>query len=387
MTLDRFFNKDGLSETMATPYVTQAADNAHMNLVDELVEAQRAKAKAQEPTHNYVGAASDVANGFIHEALQPTNWMAAAAEGGIAGGLFRMAPPALRGLAVVGGIGYGAYQFCDNAPKWKEQASTVVNESSYRPEEVQKAHAALENLGGGAVDLIAGFNGLRLGAYAPEATAAGRKAFSGFHNGEIPLRNVGSTANSEFSNLIKNVDWMENPWWLKPKIGTAAADDLYGLKPAASTHRPTGETFYAAPRAPEGSPAVGPTEAAADTAAAKPRPRAIRLDKPGVEVEETRAPFDLEGDGPALAQDDAAGATGRAAKRRPRAVRLDKPGVVVEETPAPFDAQTGESTQAVADAGGKPEKAAKRRPRAVKLDKPGVEVTETPDPFKQGDNA
>lgn len=338
MSPDRFFSKNELSETVTTPYATQAAENANIDFVDKMVVYQRPQAKAQEPTHNYLGAAADVANGFVHEALQPANWMAAAVEGGIAGGLFRMAPPALRGVGLVGGIGYGAYSLCENAPKWKENASTVVNESSYRPEDVQKAHVALENLGGGAVDLIAGFKGLQLGAYFPETTTAWRRALGGFLHGELPLNSVSAAARGEVSSLIKNVDWMENPWWLKPKAGTAATRNPTGLKPAAWTHTKSGERFEAAPRKAEAKPVAQPRESGSTATGERARPKAIKLDKPGVEIEETRAPFDAES-GNAIPTTEEVGAdAGKAVtKRRPRAMKLDKPGVEIRETPDPFD--------------------------------------------------
>lgn len=181
-----------------------------------------------EPTHNYLGVAADVGNGFVNEVINhPLNLLATAGEGALAGAALRYAPVPIRAGVVVGSLALGAYEVSQNAPKWIADASTVVNGSTKSAYELAQAHAGLEHFGGGVAELGAGITGIGLGARLPEWRTAIAEPLSAYRSGALSREQLfpeirdGLKAQSQVK-----IDWTRDPDWVKPameKFGSGMA--------------------------------------------------------------------------------------------------------------------------------------------------------------------
>jgi hypothetical protein len=169
-----------------------------------------------EQTHNYIGAATDVGNGMIHEVMNNQGQlMLTFVESAAAGAAMRFAPPIVRNGALGLGAVYGAYELTTHAPGWRNDASTVINESSHTPEELARAHVGLEHIGGGFVELSAGFQGFRRGMYAPEYYGVARSVYSDYSAGALKANEFLPAWQTRLATAKQAVDWSANPPWMQ----------------------------------------------------------------------------------------------------------------------------------------------------------------------------
>ncbi len=211
-----------------------AADAVRAYLVaDSMSQPTQAKAAAEQP-HNYIGVAADIGNGMINEVAEhKTDMLLTLGESALAGAVFRLAPPVFRGAAVVTGVVLGLNELDKNAPGWIKNASTVVNATSHTAEELTKAHAGLEHIGGGFVELGVGWKGFNTGMYAPELYGAASKTYSSFVDGNLNrnlyknLRADADTIPAAFGKYFADgkeaVNWHENPAWVQTATDAVTA--------------------------------------------------------------------------------------------------------------------------------------------------------------------
>ncbi len=219
-------------------------------LTHAAVAQQTSFAKSVEQPHNYVGAVVDIWNGMINEVVNNTGQLLATfGESAVAGYVFRCAPVPIRGAMLAGGAVLGACELATHAPGWIDHASMVINDSSYTAQEQARAHAGLENIGGGIVELGAGFKGFGLGMYAPEAYGALRGGVSAYRAGSLtstfspevlealpgggagPLttRNLLGAMKNQFAIDAHALDWAATPAWIT-KTSDAFQSKIEGMR-------------------------------------------------------------------------------------------------------------------------------------------------------------
>jgi hypothetical protein len=250
--------------------------NAKSRLVADAFPAQQTAAslKSMEQPHNYIGAVADIGNGMINEVRHNSGQLLETfAESAVAGVALRFAPPVVRGAALTAGVLLGAYEIGTHAPGWINDASTVINESSHTAQERARAHVGLEHIGGGIVELGAGFKGFGRGMYAPEAYAATRSVSSEYLGGTLKASELIPEMKLRFDVGVKAVDWAATPPWIAQtskalksqfegarswfKPNTAASDPSAPLAEAGADVTPSGAPRSAEPvRQPEAADAT-----------------------------------------------------------------------------------------------------------------------------------
>jgi hypothetical protein len=86
-------------------------------------------------------------------------------------GLTLTAPAVLAGAAILG-AGYGAYELYEHAGSWFDAGKVVSDQNDYSPTQVAQAHAELQGVGAGGLNVVAGLGGVVAGNYMAGAIAA-----------------------------------------------------------------------------------------------------------------------------------------------------------------------------------------------------------------------